>query len=421
MAQVSSVLARLKRDPIADLPLAACVEQLCGECDLVWRERLLPPLVTLRLFLIQILQGNCPISALRQLSGIPFAVSSYCEARGKLPLQVLQLLLHWLQEQADRSMDVAWKIGQRILIVDGSSYSMPDTPELASHFHLAPGTKPGVGYPVGKLMGLLDAATGMFVELLALPLFQHDMRCVIGVHPMLRCGDILLGDRAFCSFAHFCLLQARGVFACMRLHQARKKQSPGLQRWNKPRKAPAWMDAAQFLGLPAFIDVRIVRYTITRKGYRTHQVLVATTLMDSVLWPDEKIAELFGHRWTIETCFNHLKTTMKMSVLRCKTVEGVKKELAVYLIAYNLIRLAMLKAAQAQGVSAARISFVDAMRWMAARMLGLQGVGRLIVNPDRKGRCQLRVIRRRLKEYDLLIKPRRQMEAEIAAKQGETC
>ena len=219
MAQVSSVLARLKRDPIADLPLAACVEQLCGECDLVWRERLLPPLVTLRLFLIQILQGNCPISALRQLSGIPFAVSSYCEARGKLPLQVLQLLLHWLQEQADRSMDVAWKIGQRILIVDGSSYSMPDTPELASHFHLAPGTKPGVGYPVGKLMGLLDAATGMFVELLALPLFQHDMRCVIGVHPMLRCGDILLGDRAFCSFAHFCLLQARGVFACMRLHQ----------------------------------------------------------------------------------------------------------------------------------------------------------------------------------------------------------
>ena len=148
---------------------------------------------------------------------------------------------------------------------------------------------------------------------------------------------------------------------------------------------------------------------------------MATTLMDSVLWPDEKIAELFGHRWTIETCFNHLKTTMKMSVLRCKTVEGVKKELAVYLIAYNLIRLAMLKAAQAQGVSAARISFVDAMRWLAARTLGLPGIGRLIVNPDRKGRCQLRVIRRRLKEYDLLIKPRRQMEAEIAAKQGETC
>jgi hypothetical protein len=421
MAQVSSVLARLKRDPVADLPIAACVEQLCCQCDLVWRERRLPPLVTLRLFLIQILQGNCPISALRQLSGIPFAVSSYCESRGRLPLQVLQLLLHQLHEHAAGTMDVAWKIGQRVLIVDGSSYSMPDTPDLASHFHLPPGTLLGVGYPVGKLMGLLDTATGMFVELLALPLFQHDMRCVIGVHPMLRPGDILLGDRAFCSFAHFCLLQARGVFPCMRLHQRRKNQSRGLQRWKKPRKAPAWMDASQFTGLPAFIDVRIVRYTIARRGYRTHHVLTATTLMDEVLWPDEKIAELFGHRWTIETCFNHLKTTMKMSVLRCKTLEGVKKELAVYLIAYNLVRLAMLKAAAAQGVNAARISFVDAMRWLAAVMLGLRGVSLLIVNPDRRGRCQLRVIRRRLKEYDLLIKPRREMEAEIAEQQGERC
>ena len=421
MAQVSSVLARLKRDPLADLPIAACVEQLCGQCDLHWRERLLPPLVTLRLFLIQILHGNCAISALRQLSGIPFAVSSYCEARGKLPLQLLQLLLLWSHEQADRSMDVAWKIGGRILIADGSSYSMPDTPELAGHFQLAPGTKPGVGYPTGKLMGLLDATTGMFIQLLALPLFQHDMRCVIGVHPMLRSGDILLGDRAFCSFAHFCLLQSRGVFACMRLHQRRKNKSAGLQRWTKSRPAPLWMNAAQFAGLPAFIDVRIVSYTIRRSGYRTRHVLVATTLMDQVLWPDEKIAELYGHRWTIETCFDHLKTTMKMSVLRCKSPDGVKKELAVYLIAYNLVRLAMLRAAQAQGVSAGRISFVDAMRWLAARMLGLRGVGRLIVNPDRKGRCQLRVIRRRLKEYSLLIKPRRQMEAEMAAKQGQTC
>jgi len=420
MAQVSSVLARLKRDPFSNLPINACVGQLCVQCDFAWRERLLPPLVTLRLFLIQILQGNCSIAALRQLSGIPFAVSSYCESRGRLPLRALQLLLRSLHEHADRTLDVAWKIGQRILIVDGSSYSMPDTAELASHFHLPPGTKPGVGYPVGKLMGLLDAATGMFIELLALPLFQHDMRCVIGVHPMLQPGDILLGDRAFCSFAHFCLLQARGVLPCMRLHQRRKNQSRGLQRWKKPPKAPAWMEALQFAGLPEFIDVRIVSYPITRRGYRTHHVLVATTLMDEVPWPDEKIAELSGHRWTFETCFNHLKTTMKMSVLRCKTVEGVKKELAVYLIAYNLVRLAMLKAAEAQGVSAARISFVDAMRWLAARMLGLRGVGRLIVNPDRSGRCQLRVIRRRLKEYDLLIKPRREMEAEIAEKQGET-
>ena len=145
-------------------------------------------------------------------------------------------------------------------------------------------------------------------------------------------------------------------------------------------------------------------------------VLIATTL-DEANWPDDKIAELYGHRWQIETCFNHLKTTMKMNVLRCTTVDGVKKELAVYLAAYNLVRMAMLKAAQEQRVSPDRISFVDAQRWLLARMLGLPGVGRLIVNPDRRGRSQLRVIRRRLKKYLLLTKPRAQVEAEQAAKQ----
>jgi hypothetical protein len=418
MAQVSQVLARLKLDPVADLPIAERVVQLCAEHKVVFRDRLLTPLVMVRLFMMQILQGNCSIAALRQHSGIDFGRSSYSEARTRLPLQLLQSLMHWLHEQAERSVEVIHKIGQRILIADGSTYSMEDTPELHEHFHLPKGAKEGVGYPMGKLMGLLDAATGMFVSLLSLPLFQHDMRSVISLHPMLRVGDILLGDRAFCSFAHLVLLQARGVFACVRLHQRRKIKTSGVQRWKKSGKAPAWMDIAQYLLLPKFIDVRIVRYTVAHKGYRTKHVLIATTLMDEALWPDEKIAELYGHRWHIETCFDHLKTTMKMNVLRCQTVLGVQKELAVYLAVYNLVRLAMLKAARTQGVSSWRISFVDAMRWMAARMLGLPGVERLIVNPDRAGRAQLRVIRRRLKEYDLLTKPRREKEAEIAEKQA---
>jgi IS4 transposase len=69
------------------------------------------------------------------------------------------------------------------------------------------------------------------------------------------------------------------------------------------------MDAAQLASLPQFLDVRVVCYTIRQRGFRTRHVLVATTLMDAALWPDEKIAELYGHRWQIETCFNHLKTT----------------------------------------------------------------------------------------------------------------
>ena len=416
MVQIVHALARLKREPLADLPIANPLDQAIHHLGHRWRDRMLTPLVMVRLMLIQILAGNCSIPALRQLSGIDFVPSSYCEARGRLPLMVLQWLLRWLHARAEQSLGIVKKIGPRVLVVDGSSYSMPDTPQLRQHFDLPPGTTPGVGYPMGKLMGLLDLATGMFVSLLAQPLFWHDMRGSIGLHPMLQPGDILLGDRAFCSFCHFAMLNARGVFACMRLHQRRKEKASGVSRWKKPTKPPAWMDVIQLALLPKFIDVRIVRYSIARCGYRTRHVMIATTL-DKASWPDEKIAELYGHRWQIETCFNHLKTTMKMNVLRCTTLDGVKKELAVYLAAYNLVRLAMLKAAQEQRVSPDRISFVDAQRWLLARMLGLPGVGRLIVNPDRRGRSQLRVIRRRLKEYDLLKKSRSELQAERAAKQ----
>lgn len=419
MAHMSQLLARLKRDPVADLPIADQVNQLLREQKVVWRERLLSPLVTLRLFLIQIAHGNCAIAALRQMAGINFAVSSYCEARVRLPIQLLESLLRWIGEMGQAAAAAETRLRQRIVIADGSSHSVEDTPELAAHFNLTPGTRPGVGYPMGKLMGLLDFASGMFLSLLALPLFDHDMRSAVMLHPMLAPGDILLGDRALCSFAHLALLQQRGVFACMHLHQRRKENASCTTRWFKPASIPAWMDAAQFAELASFLDVRIVLYSVAEKGFRTRQVCVATTLMNQTIWPDARIARLYGYRWSIETCFNHLKTTMNMNALRCKTLEGVMKELAMYLIVYNLIRLQMLKAATAQNVQASRVSFIDAMRYLAARWIGLQAVDDLIVNPDRKGRCQLRVIRRRLKQYDLLVVPRREKEAQIASKSVE--
>ena len=419
MVRIAHALARLKRESLADLPTAAPLDQWLAECGVpAWRDRLLTPLVTLRLFLTQVLHGNCAITALRQLAGIDFAKSSYAEARSRLPLVALQSLLRWLNDGAARAADPVRALGQRVLVADGSNFAVADTPELRRHFDLPAGVAPGVGYPMGKLMGLLDAATGLFVELLALPLFQHDVRGVIGLHPMLRAGDILLADRASGSFAHLCLLNRRGVFACMRLHQRRKNTAPGADRWAKPAKAPAWMTAAEFLALPRFLSVRLVRHTVARKGYRTLHLTIVTTLTDAALWPDARVAALYGQRWDIETCFDHLKTTMGMNALRCRTADGVRRELAVYLAAYNLVRLAALRAARAQHVSPRRISFVDAVRWLAARVLGLPGVGRLVVNPDRTGRCQLRVIRRRYKQYDLPRRPRRETEAEIAAKQA---
>ena len=403
---VAQVLARLRREPLRDCALAKQVDQLCREHLHQWRDRMLTPLVTVRLMLLQVLHGNTAINHLRQLSGLDFAAGSFCEARQRLPLLLLQELVQWAARLAGGVEGAL--IGVRVLIADCSSFSMSDTPQLRAHFGRvrARGARDGVSYPVAKLVGLLDAATGMFVQLLVAPLYTHDLRHTLGVHSMLRAGDVLLGDRAYCSFGHLALLHLRGVFGCFRLHQRRKDLSTGVQRWARGPKAPAWLTTEQWLALPRTLDVRIVSYAVSESGFRTRRVTIATTLLDTVAWPDAKIAELYGHRWRVETCFDHLKTTMGMNVLKCQTVDGVMKELAAYLLVYNLVRLAMLHAASRQGRSVWRISFVDALRWLGVRLIGLAGVERLLETPPRPGRRHPRVIRRRMKEYDLMNKPR---------------
>ena len=154
------------------------------------------------------------------------------------------------------------------------------------------------------------------------------------------------------------------------------------------------------------MDVRVVKHIVKKKGYRTKIIFIATTLMNRKKWPDETIVEIYGRRWNIEVCFDHLKTTMNMSVLKCVSLEGIKKELLMYMIVYNRIRMEMLEAGDAQEVDAMRISFVDAMRRLAVRLVGLPGVAKLIVNPSRPGRCEPRVKRRRAKSYKLMTKPR---------------
>src|SRR5688500_16860487 len=337
---VAHVLARLRREPLGDdLPLAGQVEQQCSACGHAWRERLLTPLVTLRLFLLQVLHGNTAIAHLRQLAGLEFAPGSYCAARARLPLGVIVGLVHASCAGAERHVrrDPA-RLGPRVLVVDGSSFSTPDTDELRAHFGIYPGAKPGVAYPMGKLLGLLDAASGMFVDLLATPLLSHEAGQVTRVHPMLRPGDVLLGDRAFCSFVHVALLNACRVLGCFHLHQRRRaRRGERRQRWPRPAKAPAWMCPLQFALLPPWVDVRLVGYAVGRPGFRTTHVTVATTLWDEHAWPDAAVAALYRRRWEIETCFGHLKTTMGMNALKCKTVDGVRKELAMYLLAYNLV------------------------------------------------------------------------------------
>lgn len=179
--------------------------------------------------------------------------------------------------------------------------------------------------------------------------------------------------------------------------------------WNKPRKRPVWMTVAVFASLPEKLLVRELRYRITAKGMRSRQITIATTLLDPMRYPKREIARLYKLRWKIETNFGHLKTTMKMEHLKCQSSEGVLKELMVFALVYNLIRAAMVRAAACQEIDDAnRISFIDAMRWLASRLATPTAgkVSQLVVNPIRPGRWHPRVIKRRMKKYPLMNKPR---------------
>ena len=188
-----------------------------------------------------------------------------------------------------------------------------------------------------------------------------------------------------------------------------------LVAWLKPVNRPLWMSAEQFAALPDSIEVRELRYAITAKGFRPKEITLVTTLLDAQLYTLPELASLFQQRWQIETNFGHLKTTMKMDVLKCKTVDGVLKELQVFALIYNLIRQVMLEAAKRQQVPVGRISFIDALRWLQTAQGG-NVLAKLVVNPHRPNRLEPRVRKRRPKQYPLMKQPRCQLKKELESK-----
>jgi len=412
MASISCALTRIKQDLRTYLP-DRIIEQVCRDVGHRYRRRALEPTTLLHLFMLQVLCFNTAITHLRHLGNMKVSAAAYCKARARLPQVVVQTLLRHSAnamiagEKRDGQATPRW-CGLRPYLVDGSSTITPDTVTLDKHFGHPAGQKQGCGFPVPRILGLFDAFSGLIVEALCLPLCVHEMSQVWRVHPLLSEGDVLVGDRGFCSYAHLALLQAGNIAGVLRLHQRRKEadfrcgqhakrlgRDDRIVRWKKPPKhqKPRWMSPTQYEQLPATLDVRLVRYhTPAHKGRRTRVVIVATTLLDSQRYPGPKIAELYGLRWQVETHFAQLKTTLKMRKLKCKTVDGVQKELAIYFLVYNLVHMLMLQAAASQQVGPDRISFIDTVRWLLSAAPG-ETLPVLIVNPRRPGRHEPRVIK----------------------------
>ena len=322
---------------------------------------------------------------------------------------------------------------------------MPDTAELLAHFGQPGGQRPGCGFPAAHWLTMFNAQSGLLVKQLATPLRTHDMSQVSLLHPELRESDILIGDTAFTSYAHLALLYRAKLHGVFRAHQrvlvsfrkdrklvgkqpkgTKAKRATGrlvrklgkydqLVEYDKPKQRPEWMSEEEYASLPQHMLVREIRFRTKLKGGRTREITLVTTLLDAKKYPAEDVAALYGLRWRIETNLNHLKTTMGMNVLHCRSVPGVLKELTIYSLVYNLVRLVMLKAARHQGTQVRSISFVVALRWLAESCRVVRPL-RIARNRPRPNRYEPRVLKRRGKKYRLMRKPRAQLQQELIQK-----
>ena len=455
MASVARALDRIKQDLEPHLS-PAMIESACRDVGHVWRQRKFGPAQTVHLFVLQILHFNTAIRHLRHLAEIPVNAAAYCRARARLPLAALQELLRTSSASLREALGgecggggggggggdlTRWR-GHRAFLVDGTGTAVPDTPQLRRVFKRPTGRAKGPGLPVPKVLGLFDAMTGLVVEAMAFCLFVHEASKAWLLHPLLAAGDLLVGDRGFCSFAHLALLSADGVLGVFRVNQRsqivsfryrrkhydrrgggrRLKAQKGRPRskwvrrlgkhdqvvkWVRPKakEGPKWMTREQFDALPAELEVREIRYRVSERGRRTREVTIVTTLLDPLRYPKGAIAELYGVRWRVETHLRELKTTLGMERLKCKTEAGVRKELAAYCLAYNLVHAVMARAAARQGSTPDRISFTDALRWLLSAAPGDE-TPTLVVNPSRPGRYHPRVLKHTSRTFPKMTRER---------------
>ncbi len=255
---------------------------------------------------------------------------------------------------------------------------------------------------------------------------------------------MLVDECGLCSYAHLALLAQRDVPALFRMHQkqivgftpGRPHVEPGQRsakgqrgvprsrwatelghhdhvvHWLKPTTIPEWMPPQQYAQLPEDLVVRELCYRVQQKGFRVKTSTLVTTLCDAQRYTRKDLADLFLPRWGIATNFAHVKTTMGLDVLKCKTVNGVLKELMVFALIYHVVRLVMRQAARRQQVGIERISFIDAMRWLASAQDD-ELLPALVVNPHRPNRYEPRVRKRRPKPYPLMTKPRQALRMSL--------
>jgi hypothetical protein len=397
------------------------------------RERVFTTWVTFWAFLSQVLDHTCSCrEAVRRVQvwylaqGLPVpdgANSAYCQARNRLQTQLLSkvftVLGQWIKQ---RYTDNYLWVGHRVKIIDGTGMSMPDTKQNRRQWPYAGQQKPGCGFPVAQMVGVFCLGTGRLVKFALSTWKCHEIPLARQLVGWVHKGEILLADRGFCGWGLIALFQRKGVPVVLRLHQARRDK-PGQTTWKKPQRPQTW-GRCLWRELPDELTMRIVRFRLEVPGFRTHQIALATTLLDSTQYPDHELIALYMRRWRIELFYRDIKITLGLDILRCLTPQMVEKEIWMQAIAYNMIRALMLEAAFTYAVDLERLSFkgtCDTLRsWLPLLRPNKprnkhRFIDELILQiasehlPLRPLRSEPRTKKRRPKNYQSLTKPRHLM------------
>jgi putative transposase len=453
-------LSFLQQDglPFANALPEEQIERAFQEGDAMFAEdedTIYTPHLTLWAFLSQVLHREEQRSCLAAVSRVIVLLVSlgweacaknsgaYCKARAKLPEPVLHRLVTDVARNCEDHVPETWLWrGRHVTLCDGCTFSMPDTDENQAEYRQPDSQAPGLGFPLMRVVVLFSLATAMLLDLAMGPYSGKETGEMALLRQLLEQvpeGHVLLTDKLYCSYFLVALLLEAKCDIVVRLHGARKvdfttsKQlgaGDHLVTWGRPAK-PEWMDQKTFEQMPESIQLRLVEVQVTQPGFRTESFLVVTTLLNPKEYPAEDIANLYHQRWLVELDIRAIKVQLGMDVLRCKTPAMVRKEIWACLLAYNLIRKALLEAALAADRSPRELSFTNALQTIAASLGTLAVVDaetaeRLIAAQlaslaeqrvgNRPNRVEPRAVKRRPKPHALLTMPRE--EARLLLLQG---
>lgn len=423
--------------------------QAFGEARWKWQGWIYTPATTVWTFLSQCLSPDhscrdavARLMAWRLVQGLPACsaeTGGYCSARADLPEEACVQLMRETGRQVDESAPPEWRwLGRRVLDVDGSTVTMPDTAANQAAYPQSSSQARGCGFPLARIVVVFSLAVGAVLDA-AIGKCQGkqtgENSLFRTLHDTLRKDDVVLADRYFSGWFDIALLQQRNVDVVLRKHQLRATDfrtgihlghDDHLVFWPKPQR-PDWMSQRQYTSLPDVLMLREVRVEVKQRGFRTKWLVVVTTLVDSDRYPAWEIAALYRRRWQAELHLRSLKIVLQMEHLRCKTPDRVRNEFYMHLVGYNLIRQAMSAAAFRSGTEPWSISFKGTLQTVAnfAPLLSsgistgawcetlLEAIATHIVG-DRPDRVEPRVVKRRPKQYKPMSRPRHEYKRRVA-------